>query len=269
MTIGTNYVVSASNGSCASADSASFVIAAMLATPDVPTITVTQPSCATPTATILVVSPIGTNLEYSINNGVSYQTSTSFSGLAPSSIFTIIVRDVDSGCLSNPTSNISTDAVPSSPVVTLSSGCNGSSYEIVASTTSSSATYEWYNGSTLIASAAAVIVASVGTYQVDVTVDGCTTTEFITIDNVTCSIPKGISPNGDGLNDTWDISGLNARKVQIFNRYGIEVYSRSNYTNEFEGKTNNGNELPTGTYYYVITLDNEAKTGWIYINRAQ
>jgi gliding motility-associated-like protein len=269
MTIGTNYVVSASNGSCTSADSSSFAIVAMLATPAVATVTVTQPSCATPTATILVVSPIGANLEYSINNGVSYQTSTSFSGLAPSSFYTIIVRDVDSGCISNPTSNISTDAVPSSPVVTLSSGCNGSSYEIVASTTSSLATYEWYNGSTLIGSAATVVVSVVGTYQVDVTVDGCTTTEFITIDNVTCSIPKGISPNGDGLNDTWDISGLNARKVQIFNRYGVEVYSRPNYTSEFEGKTNNGNELPTGTYYYVITLDTEAKTGWLYINRAQ
>jgi gliding motility-associated-like protein len=269
MTIGTNYVVSASNGSCASADSASFVIAAMLPTPAVPTVTVTQPSCATPTATILVVSPIGANLEYSIDNGVSYQTSTSFSGLVPSSFYTIIVRDVVSGCVSNASSNIITDAVPSSPIVALSSGCNGSSYEIVASTTSSSATYEWYNGSTLIGSAAAVVVSSVGTYQVDVTVDGCTTTEFITIDNVTCSIPKGISPNGDGLNDTWDISGLNARKVQIFNRYGVEVYSRSNYTSEFEGKTNNGNELPTGTYYYVITLDTEAKTGWLYINRAQ
>jgi gliding motility-associated-like protein len=243
------------------------VVNAIPAGPAVATVTVTQPSCATPTATILVLSPIGANLEYSINNGVSYQTSTSFSGLAPSSSYTIRVRDVVSGCVSNPSSNIIIDAVPASPVVTLSSGCNGSSYEIVASTTSSSATYQWYSGSTLIGSTSTVVISNIGTYQVDVTVAGCTTTEFITIDNVTCSIPKGISPNGDGLNDSWDISGLNARKVQIFNRYGVEVYSRPNYTNEFEGKTNNGNELPTGTYYYVITLDNGAKTGWLYINR--
>jgi gliding motility-associated-like protein len=237
--------------------------------PSIATVAVTQPSCAVPTATILVISPIGANLEYSINNGVSYQTSTSFSGLAPSLSYTIIVRDVVSGCISSPSSNIIVDAVPASPIVTLSSGCNGSSYEIVASTTSSSATYQWYSGSTLIGSTSTVVISNTGTYQVDVTVDGCTTTEFVTIDNVTCSIPKGISPNGDGLNDSWDISGLNARKVQIFNRYGVEVYSRPNYTNEFEGKTNNGNELPTGTYYYVITLDNGAKTGWLYINRAQ
>jgi gliding motility-associated-like protein len=235
--------------------------------PSIATVAVTQPSCAVPTATILVISPIGANLEYSINNGVSYQTSTSFSGLAPSLSYTIIVRDVVSGCISSPSSNIIVDAVPASPIVTLSSGCNGSSYEIVASTTSSSATYQWYSGSTLIGSTSTVVISNTGTYQVDVTVDGCTTTEFVTIDNVTCSIPKGISPNGDGLNDSWDISGLNARKVQIFNRYGVEVYSRPNYTNEFEGKTNNGNELPTGTYYYVITLDNGAKTGWLYINR--
>jgi gliding motility-associated-like protein len=269
MTVGTSYVVSASNGSCASADSASFAIAAILPTPSIATVAVTQPSCAVPTATILVLSPVGANLEYSINNGVSYQTSTSFSGLAPSLSYTIIVRDVVSGCISSPSSNIIVDAVPASPIVTLSSGCNGSSYEIVASTTSSSATYQWYSGSTLIASTSTVVISNTGTYQVDVTVDGCTTTEFVTIDNVTCSIPKGISPNGDGLNDNWDITGLNARKVQIFNRYGVEVYSRPNYTNEFEGKTNNGNELPTATYYYVITLGNGNKTGWLYINRAQ
>ena len=83
-----------------------------------------------------------------------------------------------------------------------------------------------------------------------------------------CSIPKGISPNGDGLNDTWDLSIYNIQKVEIFNRYGTKVYSKSNYENEWFGQSDNGNELPDGTYYFVIDFtDLETKTGWIYINR--
>ena len=117
---------------------------------------------------------------------------------------------------------------------------------------------------------ATIVVTQSGTYEVRVTVNSCTTIEFVTVDRLPCVIPKGVSPNNDGLNDTWNLSGLNAEKVQIFNRYGVEVYSKSNYTNEWEGKTNSGNELPDGTYYYVVSLPGGAlKTGWVYINRQQ
>jgi gliding motility-associated-like protein len=58
------------------------------------------------------------------------------------------------------------------------------------------------------------------------------------------------------------------KHLNIFNRYGQEVYSKDNYTNEWTGQTNKGDELPTGTYFYMIELMNgESKTGWIYINR--
>jgi hypothetical protein len=41
------------------------------------------------------------------------------------------------------------------------------------------------------------------------------------------------------------------------------------YTNEWIGQSNAGDELPDGTYYYVIEFKNNqpSKTGWIYINR--
>ncbi|MGX7668983.1 gliding motility-associated C-terminal domain-containing protein, partial [Flavobacterium pedocola] len=84
-------------------------------------------------------------------------------------------------------------------------------------------------------------------------------------------IPKGISPNGDGLNDGWDLEGLGARKVQIFNRYGTTVYEHgSGYTNQWHGQSKGGDELPDGTYYFVIEAgDGSTKTGWVYINREQ
>jgi gliding motility-associated-like protein len=75
-------------------------------------------------------------------------------------------------------------------------------------------------------------------------------------------------PNNDGDNDAWDLSGYDVSKVEIFNRYGSKVFSKSNYTNEWFGQSDNGNELPDGTYYYVIERDGvTAKTGWVYINR--
>ena len=82
-----------------------------------------------------------------------------------------------------------------------------------------------------------------------------------------CQIQKGISPNGDGLNDFLE---LVAKKVEIFNRYGKEVYSKENYNNDWHGQFMGGGLMPDGTYYYVIELvSGEKKTGWIYINREQ
>jgi gliding motility-associated-like protein len=92
-------------------------------------------------------------------------------------------------------------------------------------------------------------------------------TETGTIDNSYCTVSKGLSPNGDGVNDTWDLSNFDVRELKIYNRYGSEIYSKSPYFDEWDG-TSNGNELPDGSYYYVIVLNNNTtKTGWVYINK--
>ena len=81
-------------------------------------------------------------------------------------------------------------------------------------------------------------------------------------------IQKGISANGDGENDYFDLEGQNVSQLQIFNRYGVKVYSRGNYSNQWYGQSDKGEELPDGTYYFVIDyVAGETKTGWIYINR--
>ncbi|KGO92246.1 T9SS C-terminal target domain-containing protein [Flavobacterium subsaxonicum] len=82
-------------------------------------------------------------------------------------------------------------------------------------------------------------------------------------------IPKGISPNGDGMNDTFDLTAMGTvSKLEIFNRYGKQVYNFTNYTNQWQGQDNNNNNLPTGTYYYIVYFeDKTTQTGWVYINR--
>ncbi|HLP64568.1 choice-of-anchor L domain-containing protein [Flavobacterium sp.] len=101
------------------------------------------------------------------------------------------------------------------------------------------------------------------------TADGCSNTAIYTVTRVFCDIQNGISPNNDGKNEFFDLRLLNVRNLNIYNRYGTVVYSKGNYTNEWKGQSDKGEELPDGTYYYVIEFnDNQAaKTGWIYINR--
>ncbi|MBS3738040.1 MAG: gliding motility-associated C-terminal domain-containing protein [Psychroflexus sp.] len=97
------------------------------------------------------------------------------------------------------------------------------------------------------------------------------------IDN--CVISQGLSPNGDGQNDNLDLRFLDDRtgitSFEVFNRYGQKVYEKANYRDEFFGQSDNGNNLETGTYFYVIKFDKEDESfgiiqkGWIYINQEQ
>jgi len=73
-------------------------------------------------------------------------------------------------------------------------------------------------------------------------------------------IPNTFTPNGDGINDTWDIQFLNSYvncTVNIFSRYGEKVFSSIGYGTPWDG-TYRGSKLPLGPYYYVIDL----KTGY-------
>lgn len=82
------------------------------------------------------------------------------------------------------------------------------------------------------------------------------------------TIPRGISPNGDGLNDVFELTGYGVKKLSIYNHYGRELYSKQDYTNQWEGQDNNNNKLPMGTYFYKIEKsDGKSSTGWVYINR--
>ena len=46
------------------------------------------------------------------------------------------------------------------------------------------------------------------------------------------------------------------------------MYQKKNYKNEWRGQTNDGTSLPDGTYYYIITFNDEtSKTGWIYVTK--
>ncbi|RYY88778.1 MAG: T9SS type B sorting domain-containing protein [Chitinophagaceae bacterium] len=167
--------------------------------------------------------------------------------------------------------------IVSPPAFTIDSGCQGANYvlSVVPATGSfdpAQAGYVWsVAGGGAIqgdSSGQSVVISGAGDYSVVVSIGDCDHTESVSVDSTGCTIQKGISPNGDGLNDYFDLEGQNVSKLEIFNRYGTIVYKQSNYTTQWHGQTDGGDELPDGTYYYVIERSaGETKTGWIYINR--
>jgi gliding motility-associated-like protein len=85
---------------------------------------------------------------------------------------------------------------------------------------------------------------------------GCMGRDSITIFVKTLlEIPTSFTPNGDGINDVWEIKNFEqyARiQVVIYDPLGSEVYSTSNY--DFWDGKRDGSDLPVTTYHYVITV---------------
>ncbi len=103
----------------------------------------------------------------------------------------------------------------------------------------------------------AVSIAGDVTYTLEVTnATGCTTRDKV---HVTVYeqvwVPEAFSPNGDGLNDVWTLSGIEAfpdARVTVFNRWGEVVYrSDKGYREPFDG-TAGGTRLPVGMYPYTL-----------------
>jgi gliding motility-associated-like protein len=95
----------------------------------------------------------------------------------------------------------------------------------------------------------------------------CIDQSSFTIDYKDCPLPRGFSPNGDGLNDFYDLDGYGVSSIKIFNRNGVEVYTQGVYKGEWYGQDKSGKALPSGTYYYVIVSNGKTRTGWIQLNR--
>jgi gliding motility-associated-like protein len=93
-------------------------------------------------------------------------------------------------------------------------------------------------------------------------------------ENAGCDIPSIITPNHDGVNDAFIIPCLSdgdkfpVNVVSIFNQWGDEVFHAEPYLNNWEG-TFDGEDLPVGTYFYIIDLKNGAKplSGYIILQR--
>lgn len=229
------------------------------------------PICNVSSANVLpVLSPSFTSGgEFTSTTGLSIDSATGEIDLSASTagtyVITYSVLENVATCTNGGTSNFTIVISPASTTTfdAIEDVCLNSIFVLPTTST------EGYTGTW---SPNVVNTNNVGTTTYTFTPDEsfCANQVTLAVNVVNCKIQKGISPNNDGKNDYFDLTSYNVRKLEIFNRYGTKVYSFSNYQNEWYGQSDNGNELPDGTYYYVISLsDLEPKTGWIYINREQ
>jgi len=103
-----------------------------------------------------------------------------------------------------------------------------------------------------------------GNYNLTVTdMNGCEkvlVAEIVDFDE--CLQSKSvITPNGDGMNDIFTISCIQSfpnPRLEVYSRWGQQVYVQDNYDNTWQGTDGGGAELPEGVYYYVLQYENSA-----------
>ncbi|WP_411275197.1 PKD domain-containing protein, partial [Daejeonella sp.] len=199
-------------------------------------------------------------------------------GVSPIGIFSQAIAGVgthtltytfvaDNGCIDAKTETITVNPVPTANLGPDLLVLDGRTIKLPATVSGNIVSYKWSPSTYLnkddILFPEATPTDDV-TYTLTVTTDkGCTASSKIFIKVLKMpQVPNTFTPNGDGVNDTWKVKYLEdypGATVDIFNRYGVKLYQIVNYISPWDG-TNNGSELPTGTYYYVIHPKNERKS---------
>lgn len=91
-------------------------------------------------------------------------------------------------------------------------------------------------------------------YIVETTINDCIYVETLSVLVRPAIVPyNAFTPNGDGINDTWEIESIEEwpnAQINVYSRWGTRVFQATNYKNDW-----GGDDLPAATYYYVIELN--------------
>ncbi|MBK9525718.1 MAG: gliding motility-associated C-terminal domain-containing protein [Bacteroidetes bacterium] len=243
--------------------------------------TITQPQAIAITATSVNVTCYGTSdgsANANVNGGIipytyswspSGGTTSSASGLAPNT-YTVTVTD-GNNCTSTSSviivqpnqiaANAGTDQTGCDPIFALDAQLNGAV----------TGTWSYLSGSATFSSISSpnstVTNLTDGTNILlwtitDGTCYGYDTVQIIVPPVAECDLdlPTAFSPNGDPFGEFYEIHGINRYPENIFtvfNRWGNEVYKKENYMNtDWNGQNKDGEALPEGTYFVVLTIKN-------------
>ncbi len=92
-------------------------------------------------------------------------------------------------------------------------------------------------------------------------------------DTIEINASEAITPNGDGINDTWIIYNIENHPnhvIRVYNRWGNEIFFAKNYLNNWDGTYKTQNVPSAASYYYQIDLDGNGSIeheGWLYITK--
>lgn len=159
--------------------------------------------------------------------------------------------------------------------------CDGSEthFSVISNKPINSVFWDFGDGNTSSEISTSHLYDDYGTFTVTATVNSGRQTKELSaiIESCTLSIPEGFSPNNDHINDWFNIKGLYDvfydHELKIFNRYGVKVFEGDN-SKRFYGignlKSGNNQLLPSGTYFYLLVLNDDRYpnpiSGWVYIN---
>ena len=223
--------------------------------------------CLNHTATIHIVD--NPNFTYSWNTGQLTSTIT-VSPEAPINHYILTVTDP--ACpnnLYNPfdiTAIIWVTQLPIIPIATPNPIKVDDEVELRAATANNYSFYNWYddNGDFIINSKTTLVYPKeTTTYYITAgDAQGCLGYDSVRV-VVGVLVYDGISPNGDGYNDFWEIEDIDRYPdavIEVYNRWGSLLFSAKGDTynnNKWDG-THEGSPLPIGTYYYIINLNNNS-----------
>ena len=144
-------------------------------------------------------------------------------------------------------------------------------------------TYDAASGGSVISPSTLLQANTIYYIAAQNTATGCEGSQrlAVTIDLSGCDsvfIPDGFSPNGDGINDVFEMKNMDIvypnYTIEIFNRNGAVVFKGDAATGFWNGQSNQsrlgGNTLPNGVYFYIINYNNgqtSPKQGKVYLNR--
>ncbi|MEQ9165851.1 MAG: HYR domain-containing protein [Fulvivirga sp.] len=94
----------------------------------------------------------------------------------------------------------------------------------------------------------------------------CSFNVTVSIRDIEFDIPKLLTPNNDGNNDTWVLEGIENfpdNEVVVVDRWGGEIFKTTGYDNQrvvWDGTNQNGKIVPTGTYFFYISVKTNSST---------
>jgi gliding motility-associated-like protein len=196
-----------------------------------------------------------------IQNSTIFDATESMAGK-----YSVFVSDNNTGCKSDSSSTILLiNSSPSIPDVTTTKQlCYGDTLKLA--TNSLAFGYLWKGPNSFSSTLQNPIILNandsiVGIFTLIVSnSNSCTSQDtisvFIDCDNITeIVVPNVFTPNGDGENQLFKIdnaANLKEIQVDIYDRWGLKVYSWNTLDDAWDGKTRSGLECPDGTYYYLI-----------------
>ncbi|MFN5181933.1 MAG: gliding motility-associated C-terminal domain-containing protein, partial [Bacteroidota bacterium] len=223
---------------------------------------------------------LDTGIVYNWTPGGSTPNSPSTTVTAPGN-YTITVTYTATGCSTS--SLVVVNAVGSFPDVNAGNDqaldCSTSTVTLSGSTTTPNTTVSWNPaGSNQFSLNTDVNAPGIYILTVTDTTNNCSSSDTaqVVFNGGACDeleFYNGITPNGDGKNDIFFITNIENFPINsfaVFNRYGAKLWEAQNYNNTnvvFKGIDIDGNELPPGTYYYVLEYQGKTAKGWLELLR--